>query len=46
MDYATKNIIELKCITRQRKIKNYMKMKKDKLISMLEANDKDSHCVR
>ena len=33
--------MELKCIARQRKIKNYMKMKKDKLISMLEVNDKD-----
>ena len=41
MDYATKNIIELKFIARQRKIKNYMKMKKNRLVSMLEANDKD-----
>ena len=29
MDYATKNILELKFIGHQRKIKNYMKMKKD-----------------
>ena len=36
MDYASKNIIELKFIGSQRKIKNYMKMKKEKLVSMLE----------
>ena len=42
MDYTNKKIIELRLLCSQRKIRNFMKMKKDKLISMLEANDKDS----
>ena len=46
MDYASKNILELRFIGRQRKIKNYMKMKKEKLVSMLEANDIDPTILR
>ena len=46
MDYASKNILELKFIARQRNIRNYMKMKKEKLVSMLEANDIDPTLLR
>ena len=46
MDYASKNILELKFIARQRNIRNYMKMKKEKLVSMLEANDMDPTLLR
>ena len=42
MDYTNKGIVELKFIGSQRKIKNYMKMSKNKLIEMLKANDNDS----
>ena len=42
MDYSKKKLIELKNIGSQRNIKNCMCMGKSKLISMLEANDKDS----
>ena len=42
MDYSEKKLIELKNIGSQRGIKNCMRMGKSKLISMLEANDKDS----
>ena len=42
MDYSNKKLVELKLMGSQRKIKNCMRMEKSKLISMLEANDKDS----
>ena len=45
MDYTNKKTIELRLLCSQRKIRNFMKMKKDKLISMLEANDKDSNVL-
>ena len=37
-----RNLSSLNLLARQRKIKNCMRMEKSKLISMLEANDKDS----
>ena len=46
MDYSSINILDLKSTARQRKIRNYMKMKKEKLISMLEANDRDPTLLR